>query len=365
MLRTCLRILLSSLAMISVAWAQNDIDATIIKQATCAFFTEQILGWRFSKEESQQWTKGFEENGQLGSRATVGDRRIRAVALGTESDYVVFMTLRSFIDPIYPNPAILGVNGSLTDQEKNEINFSDGGTDRSKYVRYGRIRLVWYEDLGGGASKINRVINAVTEFDKNAPKRYDDLPSWKVWQSPEEEEFNSGKYKRPHEAISVADHVHLQQLGTNKAELRFFENHDIVLIYLPKKLFETQKQTLPPTLGLQCPTVSTDLALRKSEKLFGFKFNLIGEETLGSIRSYRPANDSPKYPGLEKLVDIAGLALAPSTFQMLKYVDKAVNTILPNTRQLTSLKAKWEVWHAIGNVDLLNMARLIAPLMVK
>lgn len=62
-----------------------------------------------------------------------------------------------------------------------------------------------------------------------------------------------------------------------------------------------------------------------------FSFNLIGQETLDSIKSFVPIKNNTKYPGLEKLIDLTGLAMSPFTFQMLKAVDAMVDEYFPGT----------------------------------
>lgn len=343
------------IAATTTAWAQTDLEANI-KQSTAALFTEQVLGWQYSSAKSQRWTKGVDEKGAVGDSATAGDRSVRGVALGIEADHVVFLTLRSFVDPLYPNPAIQGMKTAIVDEKGSFVDPSIDDTDRAKFVRYSRIKLMWYEDLGGGKSKIQRLIEGVTEWDK-APPNCNGLGFFQLEQK---EDYKGGTYKRPHEDISVAQHFCFQDMGTNKLSVRFFDSHDIALVYVPTKLFETQKRGLPPTLGLKSPTIAADLALRKSENLFGFKFNLIGQETLDSIRLYRPTKNSPEYPGFSKFLNLAGLALDPSTFKMLIAVDTALDQVLPETHELKSVQELWAFWKTIDKDRLLKIAVTVA-----
>lgn len=343
------------IAATTTAWAQADLEGNI-KQSTAALFTEQVLGWQYYNTQSQRWTKGVDEKGVVGDSATVGNRSVRGVALGIEANHVVFLTLRSFVDPLYPNPDIQGMKTSIVDEKGSLVDPSLDDSDRSKFVRYSRIKLMWYEDLGGGKSKIQRLVEGATEWDKAPPKNN----GLAFYQREQKEDYKGGTYKRPHEDISVAQHFRFQDMGTNKLSIRFFDSHDIALVYVPTNLFETQTGGLPPTLGLKSPTIAADLALRKSENLFGFKFNLIGQETLDSIRVYRPTKSSPEYPGFAKFLNLAGLALDPSTFRMLVAVDKALDQVLPETHELKSVQELWAFWKTIDKDKLLKIATTVA-----
>ena len=74
------------------------------------------------------------------------------------------------------------------------------------------------------------------------------------------------------------------------------------------------------------PTLSVKLMLEHNKELFGFKYVLIGQETLDLIKSYT-LKDDPKLSGFHKIIKIVGLALDIDTLFMLKTIDSALDTV--------------------------------------
>jgi len=74
------------------------------------------------------------------------------------------------------------------------------------------------------------------------------------------------------------------------------------------------------------PTLSVKLMLEHNKELFGFKYVLIGQETLDLIKSYTLKEDT-RLSGFHKIIKIAGLALGIETFYMLKTIDSALGAV--------------------------------------
>ena len=207
------------------------------------------------------------------------------------------------------------------------------------------MQLTWYKDNGGGVQEILQKWELVSAFDHTEPQ---DHTSW----IKAEEPYRSGIYVRPHKSISVEKHFELQAVGGQdnrdkpsnalKAYVKYYDDHDIALLYV--KLPADQAPI--PTLGLKNPTLACDLSLKRSEQLFGFKFNLIGKETFQLIQDHR----CPKQPPARGsgFLMLAGLAMEPSTFTILLTVDKAIAIALGPVPNRT-LAGVWDFYSTIDD----------------
>jgi hypothetical protein len=328
--------------------AQSDpaITDQMIREATVRMSVVYALGWQYS---GNTWNKGKPEPGEIGGRGTPDmEAGVRAVCLGREtidgSDYFVFFALRSFVDPFYPSPIIQGWSTSplapdgtvLPPPSSEGLSPEHSDTIATNWltgtVRYGRIDFTWYEDIGGGQFKVRAKLPSTVFHDQEEVKVVQG-----EWFGHPQEKHLGGTYSVPQENFRVKDHFDMQKDGLEgrAAGLRFYENHDAVLIYVPKKTFEHAKQPDPPHLGLTHPTIAVDVALRRPEHLFGFKFVLLGQETLDQIQRYRPPNF--ELSGFEKAAGFVGMAMDPATLGMLKRVDAVLAVALPDPSRFS----KW------------------------
>jgi hypothetical protein len=336
--------LLTFLALVVPAFsllAQSDpaVPEQLIREATVRMSVTYAVGWQYS---GNTWTKGQSEPGAVGDRGTPDmEAGVRAICLGKETidgaEFFVFFALRSFVDPLSPSPVIqgwptrpLGVAGTqlpLPSREGLSPEKSDtlGTNWLTGTIRYGRIDFTWYEDLGGGQFKIHSKLPATVFHDKDEVRVVKG-----EWFGHPEEKHLGGTYDVPQVNFRVKDHFAMQTdaLEGRAAGLRFYENHDAVLIYVPKKAFADAEQTDPPHLGLRQPTLAVDVALRRTEHLFGFKFVLLGQETLDQIERYRPSDY--RLSGFEKAAGFIGLAMSPATLGMLKRVDSVLAAVVPD-----------------------------------
>ncbi|MST99526.1 hypothetical protein FYJ85_21085 [Victivallaceae bacterium BBE-744-WT-12] len=336
-----------------------------ITAASCSMAVRQIVGYSYKAPERHcgKWEEGLVGNRRQKPQPQKNEPEIRAVALGEENGYYVFFTLRSFLDPFYPSPIIQNMPTSVVNStgkeeevnyEKNTsaynkevINNSSNKIENHPYIRYSELQLVWYKDNGGGVQEIIQRWELVSAFDHAEPK---DHTSWTGFKK--KESYGSGVYERPHNNISVEKHFALQAVGgqdnrdkpsnTLKAYVKYYDDHDIALLYVKVPV----DQTPIPTLGLKNPTIACDLALKRSERLFGFKFNLIGKETFQLIQDHR----CPKQPiaGGSGFLMLAGLAMEPSTFTILLTVDKAIAIALGPVPNRT-LAGVWDFYSTIDD----------------
>jgi hypothetical protein len=96
---------------------------------------------------------------------------------------------------------------------------------------------------------------------------------------------------------------------------------------LPQSLVQESRVS---NLEIENPTLTVRMALEQNVKLFGFRFILIGQETLDLIRQYAPQKNAQEYKGFMKFISVTGLALGPETFFMLDKLDEQLDLILPD-----------------------------------
>lgn len=336
-----------------------------IRKATVSLSVEHVLGWAYEKNV---WSRGTPEVAPVGQEGSPDRNNVRAVCLGKEQGYYVFFTLRSFIDPFYPNPAIQGVtdpplgpDGVAVKLGGAQISDSDAMRD-ARLVRYGTMRFARYEDMGGGKFRVAAKAEAVTI--------YDAMPEGPVtlnrgmlgFGGAPEETHGGGKFSRPHESISVEEHFRRLELGqAGGALFRFVGKHDVALIYVPEAAFDGKDSAPVPTLGIDRPSVAVDLCLQQSRSLFGFDFLLMGQETLDRIQGYRPPRGG-EFPGFERLGGILGLAMDPQTLMMIKAVDSALVRVLPRPEAVKNIRDLWSFWNTIRPDDLGKIAKDLFPM---
>jgi hypothetical protein len=316
-----------------------------IIDATWSLYVWKVLGWQY---ESPYWTKGVEEKGNIGEKGNPEPlKNVRAVCLGEEEDFYVFFTLRSFLDPSFPNLHIQGVNDAIHD--RNGKDFEEDAITKEEYIRYGGLSMVYYEDYGGGTSKISSKFSGITHFDKASPKDYinkDYINSVKKYVR-NYETIDNVKYERPNKFISAQEHLRFQK--ETKILIKFVGEHDVALVYVPKSLSAKPIHTLQ----IANPTLTVRLALEHNRELFGYKFILVGQETIDLIKCYTP-DKNLTFPGFQKLLIVAGLALGDDNLRMLKKVDAALNSTISDQIKTARNKAQLKtiLWDEYGQLAL-------------
>ena len=326
----------------------------VIREATVRMAVTYAIGWQYS---GNVWKNGIGESAEVGQLGTSDvTRGVRAVCLGKEtidgSDFYVFFCLRSFVDPVYPSPVIqgsdfevFGPDGNLFPKTKVETmakGLAPEASDQlgvnwlTDVVRYGRIEFTGYENLGGGQFKVISKLPVTVFHDPGDVKVVNGK-----WFGHPEDTYNGGVYQMPNETFGVSEHFAMQRDAKEGrvAGLRFYEDHDAVLVYVPQAAYTGHEQMeLPHHLGLTHPTLAVDLALRRPDQLFGFKYVLMGQETLNRIRDYQPT----KYAGggFGKAVNLLGLAMDGRTFGVLKVIDSALDGALPDP-------SKFDTWQEL------------------
>ena len=304
-------------------------EKTII-DATWSLYVEQVLGFQYN---SPFWTNGTKETGEVGQKGQPNrEKNVRAICLGREGDFYVFFTLRSFVDPTFPNLSMQGIKETPLDE--NGKPFAGDTEDDQSFVRYGRMSLVFYDDQGGGQLRVATKLCGITHADNRNPKCFgrNKVDSWNPL-SEKYETIDDVKYEIPHEHISARKHLEFQKMP--KISINYIREHDIAMLYVPILMFNDRQVG---TLGIENPTLSVKLMLEHNKDLFGFKFILIGQETLDMMKVYNPENIS--FTGFQKLIKIAGLALDIDTLKMLKAVDKTLDDVIPE--RLANAKTKSE-----------------------
>ncbi len=330
-----------------------------IEKATWMLHSWKVLGWQY---DSPYWTKGSEEKGMIGQARTADPAsKVRAVCLGLEEEHYVFFTLRSFVDPTFPNLFVQGVE--LVPRKKDESIFTDEEVANQSYVRYGGIALIHYADVGA-LHKIENKLLGVTQCEQGNPHSYGRLPGSQFLPK-YYEMIDNVRYENPHQHISASQHLELQKKP--KIIIKNIDEHDVALIYVPKHLFKNHDID---SLGMKNPTLAVKLMLKCNRELFGFKFVLIGQETLDLIKTYVPKYNEKgqtAYPGFQKIIHIVGLALGPETLHMIKIVDSAVDKkiateVLAIKSRTDAKKALWDradiqVRRIVNNKKVMNILR--------
>ncbi len=347
-----------------------------IRNSTWSLKVDCVVGF---EHDSPTWRRPrTDKDGKLIEH----EKLIRAVCLGTEDDKLVFFTLRSFIDPFYPNPFIQGLpSNSLSFRGSSKDSEYKTGS-RSNVIRYGTIQLENVAHGGGGILRSVLSTNSlITHYDER--RRFD---------------------KRPHAGLDVATHDYFYEKGKDHAiEISTFGFHDVVLIYVPTALvenplatpdekqkaanlwrqieeFRTELSALPDgaegrqgvtetirhlkmrlpynlpqmidqrSLNLTHPTATTRLALERGEELFGVPFYFMGAQTLSSVVNYKGMEiirervikedivKTGAFPTIGRIVEGA-LAMAPKAFAALKMVDDALGLVFkdstPSFKEIT------------------------------
>jgi len=316
-----------SLGQISSA---NEAESTkpAIVDATWSLYTWKVLGWQY---DAPLWRKGSEEKGSVGEKGQIDrDKNVRAVCLGTEGEWYVFFTLRSFVDAAFPNLFVQGVKGPPLDAQGAA--FSESSVESEAFVRYGEILLVHYEDAGGGTLKITQKIQGATHCDPNNPKAYG-IKRWE-WYRRVLEDINGVQYENPHREIPAHEHLRLQK--ELKITVKYLTEHDVALIYIPKDAVTGEVNTV----GINNPTFSVRMMFEHGKDLFGFKFVLLGKETVKLIKDYNPDGVDERLKGFQKLFMVAGVVFDYDVLGSLKWVDGALDGAISD--KLKDVKSRKE-----------------------
>ena len=354
-------------AVLSVSDAEKveplaPITQEAVTRATVALYVEQVLGWEFFRTSSQLWANGYNESvtiGGLGKQiaSSRGERlaTVRAVVLGEEGSDLVMMTLRSYVDPLYPNRFVQRANLPVKSKKSELINLDNISLRRADWIRYGRLQFTWYEDKGGGALTVSRKVDGMTESDMDPPKNYE------LWSGAVKESYLGAEWTRPHELISVEQHHQFKSLMEHPIAMRFFGEHDVALLYVPKVLLSNSGQSLPLTLGLRNPTATTHSLLYRSKQMFGFDFVLVGTDTMQRVREFRPSV-ADSIQGIYKLSSWVDLVLGLDSVNLLRAIDQALVEHLPTAGNSTiegrlAMAAKLDplVLRAVGKLVLFYM----------
>lgn len=369
-------------AFLVVSWACCFADGVSVEESkilasTVSMFTRQIIGYAY---DAPVWESGKNEPGKPGQGrqkpsldATRHENDVRAVALGVENGYCVFFTLRSFVDPFFPSAVLQGLPNSLMTNTGEEVYCAPGKLAEyyeenvrqhapeevasHPYIRYAVLQLTWYADRGGGASEIIDKKEFCLTFDPNPPKNHSGKKFGILKEK--QEEYLGAFYPRPHKDVSVAQHFFMQTMGgmtirdlaanDNLVHVRFFDMHDVALLYVP--MADDMKSI--HTLQLAHPTLACDLVLRRPEYLFGFKFNLIGRETLQKIQEHQCAatRDALDITLSESLYALVGMALDPMTLNMLRRVDHVIRKELGRRFSEDEVISLDKVWNYYSSLE--------------
>ena len=332
-------LLFGKLAYPEILPATTTVSQKTIVDATWSLYAWQVIG---SQYDAPYWTKGTDEKAKVGAKGqTDRDKSVRAICLGQEGNYYVFFTLRSFVDATFPNLFVQGVKEVPLGEDGNPL--KEDALISQPPVRYGGLCLTFYEDQGGGIIRVANKVSGITHADSRTPK-YFGRKGLKTY-LPHSETIESVKYETPHEKISAKEHLRLQK--EPNITIRFIEEHDIAILYVPVSIFEGKQIS---TLGIKNPTLSVKLMLEHNKELFGFKFILIGQETLDLIKKYTPP-ENVNLGGFQKLAMIAGLALDPETLNMIHIVDELLKEIIPDNLKTLS-EVKTIPWQEAGQLAL-------------
>lgn len=308
-----------------------------IERATCSLRVWQVLGWDYHRASSHVWERGEEETARSGhaTRRTTPPGDVRAVALGVEAQHLVLLTLRSLVDPTYPNLHIQGVSTPIRDTTQKRIDFGQPELNRRDWIRYGHVQATWYRHLGGGSLAVSHQAIGVSECPQGNPTAYEPISAWSPWKSYPQEVIDGATFTRPHESVGVADHFAWQRLHQQPVVIRTIGQHDVALLYLPLALFAGEAQ--PPTLGLQSPTAAVEVLLNRSRDLFGFDMVLVGKATMDQVRGYRPTPQEV-FPGTVSLTMAIDLVLGTQTLTMLQSLDRLLVEYLPSGEAITNFE---------------------------
>lgn len=291
-----------------------------IVESTYSLYVWKVLGYRY---KSQLWTKGIKDYGNIGQNRKLANNKtenIRAVCLGEEEGNYVFLTLRSFLDPAYPNFFLQGV----TKQPLNKVGnpFENWEINNKNYIRYGGLTLTAYKHLGGGDEIIINKATCVTQCDKDSPEYHGILE--KIEYIIPSETIEGEKVQIPHKKISARKHFYMQKMKLTRVQ--YSTKHDVALIYVATNNLPNKVKTLE----INNPTLACQILLENNVELLGFDFVFIGKETMELIGNYNPV-ENEKYCGINKLINAVGLVLGPDTLYMIKVVDRNLDKYIPET----------------------------------
>jgi len=316
-----------------------------LARATYSLYVFSVPGWNM---DSESWTQGAKEKsavGEIGVRPTEG--KARAICMGIEGDSYVFVTLRSFVDPFYPNMYVQGLNSEPVGRENKKISFRELADDalnlnikatplpeqdktKDDIPRYLIIGLAWYKDIGAGSCEvIGKEDDLVVTTDKNDPPP----PEWLS----NDDYYNGEKYHKPCNNVSVEEHFCWRNNWDSgkTAKLVISSSNDLALIFVPRACLETNKDNLPPNLGLEEPSIAVGLLMEYQTALMGFEFSLIGKETLEKVAQYKPNYKASGMNG----VSVQAFTLDTSFCALLSVVCDTVTDFIPAIKGMKIGKA--------------------------
>lgn len=280
-----------------------------IKDSTLAMFVEAL-----PNGASQKWSMG---NDPSGINRTPEKANVRAICLGEEDGHYVFLTLRYFVDPTYPNHYIHGV-----DTPPRKGTYSDNRNAR--YTQYLAGQRIWLTDVrhtGGGQLDMsqsrsftvrNRIFlkrcGMVSRFTRSCSTiddvRYHDLAK--------------GEWK-----ATTVRAMNEELEADKRAFVETFNDHDVALLKVPVKNWP-QKLV---TLGLKEPTQTIRLLTDRQVDLYGFKFILLSQEAFSALRAYQVKDKAGRKEGLYLAVLGAASLISYKWVAVIVAADKALTAV--------------------------------------
>ncbi|MBV72141.1 MAG: hypothetical protein CMH52_12510 [Myxococcales bacterium] len=240
----------------------------MINDATMALYVEAV-----PHKSKETWTRGNNPSAYSQDR---NKSNVRAICLGEENGQYVFLTLRFFVDPFYPNYHVQGLEmAPIPGRYRSKKN--------AKYTGFLSAQRVWLTQTthtGGGQIAVGTVnsmsvkndfelkeCSMVGRFTKGCSdvdgKRYQD-PIRKLW------------------LARTVFEMEKELNGDRQAFVQTFGNHDVATIRVPKSLWKKPISHL----GLKHPTQTVRLLTEKQIELFGFQFVLMSKDALKAVRDF-------------------------------------------------------------------------------
>jgi hypothetical protein len=280
-----------------------------IKNATLAMFVEALPNGAKTK-----WSMG---NHPDGLNRDPSKSNVRAICLGQEDDKYVFLTLRYFLDPTYPNHHIHGIE---TPPRKGT--YSDNRNAR--YTQFLAAERIWLTDVrhtGGGQLDMNQSSSftvrnriflkrcgMVARFTRSCStidgERYNDLAKG---------EWKATTVRAMNQELEAGKHAFVET----------FADHDVALIKVPVKNWKRKLVTL----GLQEPTETIRLLTDRQVDLYGFKFILLSQDAFSALRAYQVKEQPNGKEGLYLAVLGAASLISFKWVAIIVAADKVLSAV--------------------------------------
>ena len=276
-----------------------------IKDATVALYVEAV-----ANGSKAIWQRGNDPRLDQKDRAK---ENVRAICLGQEGDEYVFLSLRFFLDPTYPNYVVQGLTSPLI---KGRLRPGENAPYTS-YLQAQRLWLTATQHTGGGQIAVGDIksfsvrnrfelkpCNMVSRFTKGCSA------------------VDGKKYIDPIKGVLTAGSVAAMERelnGERHAKIETFGDHDVVLI----KVKASQWKTPPRSLGLKQPSYTIRLLTERQRALFGFKFVLMSQEALNAVRAYKVADNKSGHQGFLTRLAVQNM-LDPTWVTIAKVADLAL-----------------------------------------